>query len=152
MFVSMNLKIDKFLVVISLAIAVAFGFSNCKKDDGTSITDPKKETVEDKVMKNTWIEIAREVNGQDAFKSLADCEKDNEHRFMADSVYRLSEGADVCDPSDPGPVFLEWWLKDNSTIINIARTDYVIDFITDSTFQYSSGGVGGSFKHTYKKK
>ncbi len=150
-------------IIGCLASIAMFGFVNCSKDDSTDSSNGaggsggsgggggKTLTVKEKVMLNTWVEVARTAGGQDAYKSLDDCEKDNEHSFMSDDVYKLAEGSNVCDPSDPGPVLLDWALKSDK-IITIARTDFDIDYITDSTFKISNGGVGGAFSNTYKKK
>lgn len=142
----------KIIVVIGVALVGGFTLSNCSKDDGGTNGGPKVSTVAEKLMSNTWLEVGRISNGQDAFKTLANCEIANEYQFLADSVYRIHDGADTCDPRNPGPTDLEWWLKDNNTVLNIGRTDYDLIYINDSMFKISNNGVSGEFSHTYKRK
>ena len=151
MFVLREKNMKRKTIIGSLLLVTIFGLSNCGKDDSTETKDKENPTVSERIMQSTWIEVARTANGQNAFIALDDCEKDNEHSFLSNEVYRLAEGANVCDPDEPGPTLTEWVLTSN-TVITIARTDFDIDYITDSTFKISNGGVGGSFSNTYKKK
>ena len=157
MFVEKEKGMNRRIAIVGMVFIAIFGLVNCAKDDsgdgsaGSGGGGGKSLTVKEKVMLNTWIEVARTADGHDAYMSLDDCEKDNEHSFRANDVYRLSEGANVCDPGEPGPTLLEWELKSDK-LITIARTDFDIDYITDSTFKISNGGVGGKFSNTYKKK
>lgn len=140
-------------VVFSVVFAIGITLVNCSKDEELETTGGDKEpTVSEMLMKNVWKEVERTVDGQDVFATLADCETANEYQYLADSIYRIHEGSDTCDPSNPGPTDLEWWLKENNTVLNLGRTDYDLVYVNDSMFKIENASAGGVFTNTYKRK
>jgi hypothetical protein len=138
-----------------IVLAIAFGFTSCKKDD-----DKKEETTTASIV-GTWkltaetvtVNIGGKDSTMDEYASLDPCEKDDLTRFNADNSLVSLAGATKCNPNDPGSEPSgNWALLSSNTKLRVIdsgdTTNADVLTLSNTTLKLKLTEDGGGFTFT----
>lgn len=104
-------------LIAFLVLALA---SSCKKEDTNSPIPTETKTKFELLTENNWVLTAYTLDGEDKFKDIPNCEKDNINKYLPNNDYLYDIGIDKCGNESQVRAISSWEFDNDETTLKRA--------------------------------